>query len=76
MADGDGSTTGRTADARRRLLLLLQLGARAATGWTEAPELLLLLRHYLKKNGFGGGLDGLPPPGGKKISRGRRSGDR
>ena len=75
MADGDGSTTGRAADARRRLLLLLQLGARAATGWTEAPELLLLLRHYLKKMGLGG-LDGLPPPGGKKISRGRRSGDR
>ena len=28
-----------------------------------------------KKMGLGG-LDGLPPPGGKKISRGRRSGDR
>ena len=38
---------------------------RAATGWTEAPELLLLLRHYLKKWVWGGWTEELPPLGGK-----------
>jgi len=36
---------------------------RAATGWTEAPELLLLLRHYLKKMGLGGLDGGVAAPG-------------
>ena len=37
---------------------------RAATGWTEAPE-LLLLRHYLKKKVWGCWTEELPPLGGK-----------
>jgi hypothetical protein len=50
---------------------------RAATGWTEALELLLLLRHYLKKMGLGGLDGGVAAPGREdRPSQGRRSGDR